>query len=218
MNNQKSKSIPIEIAYYIAGFADGEKGFNLSFRKRDNLLLGWQTKTVSNISQKERTVLALIKHHLGCGTIRSRKDNVWVYQVDNIKGIKEIVIPFFNRFGFLSERKRKDFARFKRIVEVKKERTLTCNGLESVLQLLTQVEIQNISKYNLCEIKERGSLFWKRNKKEIERLNTLFRILRDYTPNIVSSGYYDDIVRSLLKSKEKTDLLYLFLLIMVSSF
>ena len=126
-----------------------------------------------NISQKERTILALIKHHLGCGTIRSRKDNVWVYQVDNIKGIKEIIIPFFNKFGFLSERKGKNFARFKRIVEIKEKKFLTYNDLESIWQLLTQVEIQNISKYNLCEIKERGSLFWKRNKKEIERLNTL---------------------------------------------
>ena len=47
--------------------------------------------------------------------------------------------------------------------------SLTCNDLESILQLLTQVEIQNISKYNLCEIKERGFLFWKRNQKKIER-------------------------------------------------
>ncbi len=55
----------------------------------------------------------------------------------------------------------------------KEKKSLTYNDLEILLQLLTQVEIQNISKYNLCEIKERGSLFWKRNKKKIEQLNTL---------------------------------------------
>ena len=119
----------------------------------------WETKNVFNISQKERTVLFLIKHHLGCGTIRFRKDNVWVYQVDNIKGIKKVVIPFFNTLGFLSEKKKKDFARF----EIKKRKRSTCNDLESILQFLTQVEIQTISVYNLCEIKERGSLFWKRD-------------------------------------------------------
>ena len=147
--------------------------FNLSFRKRDDFLLGWKVSPVFNISQKERTIIALIKHHLGCGTICFRKDNVWAYQVDNIKSIKKVVIPFFNKFGFLSEKKKKDFARFNLIVEIKEKKSLTYNDLESILQLLTQVEIQNISKYNLCEIKERGSLFWKRNKKKIERLNTL---------------------------------------------
>ena len=173
MNNHKSKSIPIKIAYYITGFADGEGSFNLSFRKRDDFLLGWKISPVFNISQKERTILALIKHHLGCGTIRFRKDNVWVYEVDNIKGIKKVVIPFFNRFGSLSEKKRKDFARFKRIVEIKEKKSLTYNDLESILQLLTQVESKNSRRYNLCEIKERGFLFWKRNQKKIERLNTL---------------------------------------------
>jgi hypothetical protein len=133
----------------------------------------WKTISVFNISQKERTILALIKHHLGCGTIRFRKNNVWVYSVDNIKSIKEIIIPFFNRFGFLSEKKKKDFARFKRIIEIKERKSLTYSDLETILQLLTQVETKNICKYNKCEIKERGFLFWKKNKKKIERLNTL---------------------------------------------
>lgn len=132
-----------------------------------------KTISVFNISQKERTILALIKHHLGCGTIRFRKNNVWVYSVDNIKSIKEIIIPFFNRFGFLSEKKKKDFARFKRIIEIKKRKSLTYSDLETILQLLIQVETKNICKYNKCEIKERGFLFWKKNKKKIERLNTL---------------------------------------------
>lgn len=133
----------------------------------------WKTISVFNISQKERTILALIKHHLGCGTIRFWKNNVWVYSVDNIKSIKEIIIPFFNRFGFLSEKKKKDFARFKRIIEIKERKSLTYSDLETILQLLTQVETKNICKYNKCEIKERGFLFWKKNKKKIERLNTL---------------------------------------------
>lgn len=179
MNNEypsteKSKSIPTKIAYYITGFADGEGSFNVSFRKRDDFLLGWKVSPVFNISQKERTILALIKHHLGCGTIRFRKDNVWVYEVDNIKSIQQIIIPFFNKFGFLSEKKKKDFKRFKKIVEIKqKKKALTFNDIENILQLLTEVESKNSRKYNYFEIKERGILFWKRNQKKIERLNTL---------------------------------------------
>lgn len=172
MNNEKFKWLPTKIAYYITGFADGEGSFNVSFRKRDDFLLGWKISPVFNVSQKERAILALIKHHLGCGTIRFRKDNVWVYEVDNIKSLQQIIIPFFNNFGFLSEKKKKDFVRFKKIVEIKqKKKALTYNDIENILQLLTEVESKNSRKYNDCEIKERGSLFWKRNKKKIENLN-----------------------------------------------
>ena len=171
---EKSKSIPTKIAYYITGFTDGEGSFNVSFRKRDDFLLGWKISPVFNISQKERTILALIKHHLGCGTIRFRKDNVWVYEVDNIKSIQQIIIPFFNKFGFLSEKKKKDFVRFKKIVEIKqKKRALTYNDIEKILQLLLEVESKNSRKYNDCEIKERGLFFWERNQKKILRLNIL---------------------------------------------
>ena len=174
MNNEKSTSIPTKIAYYITGFADGEGSFNVSFRKRDNFLLGWKISPVFNINQKEREILALIKHHLGCGTIFFRKDNVWVYEVDNIQSIQQIIIPFFNKFGFLSIKKKKDFVRFKKIVEIKqKKKSLTYNDIESILHLLTEVESKNSRKYNDCEIKERSSFFWKKNQKKIEQLNKL---------------------------------------------
>ena len=174
MNNQKLIPIPTKIAYYISGFADGEGSFNISFRKRDDFLLGWKVSPVFNISQKEKTILALIKHHLGCGTIRFRKDNVWVYEVNNIKSIQQIIIPFFTKFGFLSEKKKKYFVRSKKIVEIKQEKkALTYNDIKSILQLLTQVESKKSRKYNDCEILERASLFWEKNQDKIRKLNTL---------------------------------------------
>ncbi len=39
-NNFNLNKIPIEKAYYIVGFADGEGSFNISFRKRDDYLIG----------------------------------------------------------------------------------------------------------------------------------------------------------------------------------
>lgn len=70
-----------EKIYYIVGFADGEGSFNLSWRRRDDFLIGWKLAPVFNISQKDRTILAQIKDHLKCGTIRFRKDGVWAYSV-----------------------------------------------------------------------------------------------------------------------------------------
>ncbi len=171
MNDKKIKSIPEGKGFYIAGFADGEGSFNVSFRKRDDFLIGWKVSPVFNITQKEKTILALIKQCIGCGTIRFRSDNVWVYEVDNLKSIKESIIPFFKRFPFISDKKKKDFARFQKIVKVKEEKkSLTYKDLESLLELLREVESKNSRKYNDSEIKERACLFFRRRKKTEKRL------------------------------------------------
>lgn len=172
--NQRFKSIPIKIPYYITGFADGEARFNISFRNNDDFLLGWKISPVFNISQKEKTILSLIKHHLGCRTISFRKDNIWVYQVNNIKSIKEFFLSLTDSvFSQFLRTKKKDFARKKKIVEIKEKKSLTYNDIERVLQLLTEVESENSRKYKDCEIKERKKkLFWRRNQKKIELLNT----------------------------------------------
>ena len=70
-----------------------------------------------NVSQKDRVILALLKRHLQCGTIRYKGDDVWMYEVNNLCAIRENVIPFFHRFGFLSAKKKRDFAIFVRMAE-----------------------------------------------------------------------------------------------------
>lgn len=64
------QNIPEKQGYYISGFVDGEGSFNVSFRKRDDFLIGWKITPVFNISQDEREILAWIKHILKCGTLR----------------------------------------------------------------------------------------------------------------------------------------------------
>lgn len=51
-NVSRIKQINIKKAWYIVGFADGEGSFNLSWRKRDDYLIGWKVSPVFNISQK----------------------------------------------------------------------------------------------------------------------------------------------------------------------
>ena len=102
----KTKSLE-NYGYYIAGFTDGEGSFNVSFRKRDDFLIGWKITPVFNISQDEQSVLVWIKKilnwQLRCaqrGTIRFRKfeDGVWV--VENKYDLQHIplIIPFFKKF------------------------------------------------------------------------------------------------------------------------
>ena len=118
MTSPDIKKIPDRIGYYLAGFADGEGSFNLSFRKRRDYSQPWKISLCSNVSQRDKVILALYKRHLKCGTLRSRKDGVWYYEVNNFRAINENVIPFFNRFGFLSAKKKRDFAKFKQIAKL----------------------------------------------------------------------------------------------------
>lgn len=103
----------MHIGHYLAGFADGEGSFNVSFRQRKDYEMPWKISLCFNVSQKDKVILALFKQHLKCGTLRSRPDGVWYYEVNNMTAIIEHVIPFFDRFGFLSAKKKRDFSIFK---------------------------------------------------------------------------------------------------------
>ena len=128
--------VPAEIGYYLAGFTDGEGSFNVSFRPRRDYPIPWKVSVSFNVSQKDRVILALFKTHLGCGSLRGRPDGVWYFEVTNINAIVENVIPFFERFTFLSAKKKRDFAKFKQIVTLMKSGAhLTVNGIKQILEI-----------------------------------------------------------------------------------
>ena len=125
------------IGNYLAGFADGEGSFNVSLRKRDDHQLGWQIVLCFNVSQKESYILSQYKKILGCGKLVQRKsDGLHMYSVTNNLSIQEKVIPFFNKYSFLSQTKKKNFALFCRIAElVFSKQYLTDEGLKKILSL-----------------------------------------------------------------------------------
>lgn len=128
--------IPLYIGYYFAGFTDGEGSFNVVFRKRNDYTMPWKVSLCFNISQRDKVILALFKKHLNCGTMRSRNDGVWYYEVNNQNAIVENVIPFFNKFGFLSAKKKRDFMKFKEIaLLIKENEHLTFDGIKKILQI-----------------------------------------------------------------------------------
>ena len=136
MTSLNVKEIPERIGYYLAGFADGEGSFNLSFRKRKDYSNPWKVSLCFNVSQKDKVILALYKRHLKCGTLRGRKDGVWYYEVNNFTAIRENVIPFFDRFGFLSAKKKRDFAKFKQIADLIVDGAhLEKKGLKRILEI-----------------------------------------------------------------------------------
>lgn len=130
------RQIKPDVGNYIAGFTDGEGSFNISVKKRNDYKDQWKLTASFNISQKDRVILALIKNELGCGTLRERKDGVVYYEVTNITSLKERIIPFFKRFGFLSSRKKTNFSIFSSIVEkMANGEHLTEQGFQKILEL-----------------------------------------------------------------------------------
>ena len=130
------QEVPERIGYYLAGFADGEGSFNISFRPRADYSLPWKASLCFNISQKDRVILALFKRHLGCGTIRGRPDGVWYYEVNNLNAILETVIPFFKKYRFLSAKKKRDFSKFCQLATVLRSHThLTELGIRQILEI-----------------------------------------------------------------------------------
>src|SRR5262249_42784341 len=106
-----------------------------------------------NVSQKDRSMLALLKHHLKCGTIRYKSDEVWFFEVNNLNAIRENVIPFFDRFRFLSVKKKRDFAIFKRMAHLMSEGAhLKRDGIQELLKLRRKMNDGGKRKYPEQEI------------------------------------------------------------------
>jgi LAGLIDADG endonuclease len=159
------RQIPSDVGNYLAGFTDGEGSFNVSFRQRKDYKIPWKISLCFNISQKDQVILYQFKKHLKCGSIRERKnDGVWYYEVNNFNDIQTNVIPFFNRFGFLSAKKKRDFSKFKQIAKlIENGDHLTVEGIERILKIRKEMNDGGKRKYSDEEI---------------------LRILRDYMPNV----------------------------------
>lgn len=124
------------IGWYISGFVDGEGSFNVSLRRKPDYKVGWQPVLSFNVSQKERTMLALMKQYFNCGIIKRRKDGLYSYDVTNPKVIQKVIIPFFEKYKFLSNNKNKNFSIFKKVVVLMSNRKhLKSTGFLELLRL-----------------------------------------------------------------------------------
>ena len=95
-----------------------------------------KSRCVSMFRRRTKVILTLFKRYLKCGTLRSRSDGVWYYEVNNFTAIQENVIPFFDRFGFLSAKKKRDFAKFKQVAKIiAAGEHLNENGIRRILEI-----------------------------------------------------------------------------------
>ena len=151
-----AKQIPSDLGWYLAGFADGEGSFNVSFRPREDYRCPWKVSLCFNVSQRDPVILALFKRHMRCGTMRQREDGVWYFEVNQLSPILENVIPFFKRFHFLSAKKKRDFAKFVELAEIiRLGKHGTTEGIEEILKIRSDMNDGGKRRYTDDAIRKR---------------------------------------------------------------
>ena len=147
------KQVPDSVGYYLAGFVDGEGSFHLTFRRRKDYTMPWKVSLCLNVSQKDKVILTWLKRHMQCGTIRYKGGGVWMFEVNNLNAIRENVIPFFKRFGFISAKKKRDFAIFQKMAARMAEGAhLTEEGIRQLLELRRKMNDGGKRKYSESQI------------------------------------------------------------------
>jgi len=108
-----------EVGYFLAGFVEGEGSFNVSLHRKDDYKLGWQVVLSFNVSQKDRTILDMLKDKLKCGIIKTRRrDDLHSFDVTKAADIVEKVIPYFSKYPVMSRSKVVNFEIFCSIAEL----------------------------------------------------------------------------------------------------
>jgi len=95
---------------------------------------------IFNVAQRDISNLKIMKKYLGIGRLQTRKDGVHYYIVSKPDDIRNKLIPFFQRYNFLSKLKKKNFAIFSEVANIMKNRKhLNGDGLLKIIMLRERI-------------------------------------------------------------------------------
>ena len=148
-------SVDMSLESYISGYVDGEGCFTISFSRRLKMKTGWEVKPSFSVSQNENRaqVLKLMQRYFGCGSIRrDYSDKTLKFETRNLQNLLRKIIPHFQKFPLLSE-KRRDFLFFARVCKlVAKKKHLTASGLKQITKFAFQMNPGSKRKYTKADI------------------------------------------------------------------
>ena len=88
------------------------------------------------MSQRDTTVLQMMKQYFQCGIIKRRKDGLYSYDVTTPSVLESIIVPFFHKYPLFSESKKKNFLLFEKAVQLMAaKRHLVHEGLLELIDL-----------------------------------------------------------------------------------
>jgi LAGLIDADG endonuclease len=145
--------VPPDKGYYIAGFVDGEGSFFMSARKRFFEPAGWRFELHFNISNRDLAVLEICRKYLGCGSVRETRSGFYTLEVEKKTTLAQFIIPFFRKFGFLSNKKKAEFRIFQQAFHLLEAGVKTREELAELLSLRKQLnELRNARIKNTDEV------------------------------------------------------------------
>ena len=138
-DNQQER---LKIGNFLAGFVEGEGSFNISLRKKTDYKMGWQVVLSFNVSQRDPTLLYLLKQIIDCGIIKKRFDGVYSIDITTPKDVIFKVIPFFQEFPLRSSDKLKNFNLFvEASMLMKNGEHKNLIGLRKILEIREQINL-----------------------------------------------------------------------------
>ena len=136
----------MDLASYISGFVDGEGCFCVSFSPRASLKAKWEIRPSFSVSQNgdRAEVLVEMQKYFGCGTIRpDSSDKTLKYEVRSINDLWSKIIPHFDQYPLLSQKK-VSFQLFRKICEIMKNRQHKAEDI--IIQCMEYAEQMNHGK------------------------------------------------------------------------
>ena len=122
---------------WLVGFTDGDGC--LTMYKEKKWLNNWRHEFTIGLSIKDIRLLYKIKDMLGCGVIR-KYNNVAIFQVKKIKHLIYIIIPIFDKYTLLTDKKRIIYINFRTSLLQKaliSKRNITSDDVLFIKQLLS---------------------------------------------------------------------------------
>ena len=140
--------------YYLAGFVDGEGSFSVTIHKH-KARFGWVIDPIFQVYQHKDNafVLYVFKKTFLCGYVSEKGGNpsCYVYCVDSIQQLKDIVIPFFDQHPLIGE-KHENFSLFKEIVlRLSERKHFTKQGFIEIVKLCFQMNKKGKYRRNSLE-------------------------------------------------------------------
>ena len=156
-----NKQERLKTGQFLTGFVEGEGSFNISLRRKVDYKVNWQVVLSFNVSQRDPTLLYLLKQILNCGIIKKRLDGVYSFDVTTPIDVVNKVIPFFKEFPLRSESKQRNFNLFVKAAGLMKNGGhKTQIGLLEILKIREQINLGKgrTRKYSIFDVFPKQSL------------------------------------------------------------
>lgn len=131
--------------YWLSGFVDGEGTFYVGVNVNKTMKVNYQVLPEFRIVQHEKDIKLLyaIKKYLNAGVVRKNHENRQELRIRALADFNNIVIPHFNKYPLITQKKF-DFIKFKKIINlINKNQHLNIEGIKKIILISSKMNRKN---------------------------------------------------------------------------